>query len=388
MAKGSGKGSSGSSKGSSGGSKGASSSSKGASNNNRNGSSQGASAGNRGSTSSSSSSSKGAASSKSGGASSSGSKGASSSTSRGGPSSIGGGSSYGMSKGSFNNSIGANNKGQQATSGNGKNDNNSVASRIASVSKTLSTYKATSTPPNHNISSIGGPSMYGMSEDQYNKTINTDNYNGVIGNLQQKAQRGTLSEADRGALGKAAQDYNGLRGAGVVGATLAGTPGKWSAQKLAGAVMGEPGDYLSGMTRKAATGQLDDKRLSGQRDKLGDGGGLDSALKGALSLVGMMAPGAGMVTSAIGSGLTVGAPGHGALLNDLNVQAGNAVSQAGASHSNGNGGGKGDTASAPPRYSLPSNSDLDKSMAGDFNFNPSRFDVTPGIRAQYAWDGE
>ncbi|WP_324019916.1 hypothetical protein [Aeromonas hydrophila] len=323
-------------------------------------------------------------SSKGGGGSS---KGSGKNDSRGssGPTSLGGASSYGMGEGSFNNSIGANNKGQQATSGNGKNDNSSVASRIASVSKTLSTYKATSTPPNNNISSVGGPSMYGMSEDQYNKTINTDNYNGVIGNLQRKAQRGTLSEADRGALGKAAQDYNGLRGAGVVGATLAGPPGKWSAQKLAGAVMGEPGDYLSGMTRKAATGQLDDKRLSGQRDKLGDVGGLDSALKGALSLVGMMAPGAGMVTSAIGSGLTVGAPGHGALLSDLNAQAGNIVNQVGVSHGNG---GKGDTASAPPRYSLPSNSDLDKSMAGDFNFNPSRFDVTPGIRAQYAWDGE
>jgi hypothetical protein len=351
-------------------SKGGSSSNKGANNNNRNGSSQSASAGNRGSTSSSSS------------------KGASSSTSRGGPSSIGGGSSYGMSNGSFNGSIGANNKGQQASGGGGRNDNNSVASRISSVSKTLDNYKSTSTPPNHNISSIGGPSMYGMGDDQYNKTVNTDNYNGVIGNLQQKAQRETLSEADRVALGEATQDYNGFRGAGVVGATIAGAPGKWGAQKLAGAVMGDPGDYLSGMTRKAATGQLDDKRISGQRDQLGDGGGLDSALKGALSLVGMAAPGASMVTSAISSGLTVGAPGHGAALNDLNAQAGNAVNQAGASYSNGNGGSNGDVASSPPRYSLPSNSDLDKSMAGDFNFSPSRFDVTPGIRAKYAWDGE
>lgn len=99
-------------------------------------------------------------------------------------------------------------------------------------------------------------------------------------------------------------------------------------------------------------------------------------------------PGASQLVSGVASGLTQPASGFGAALNDLNVQAGNAVSQAGASHSNGNGGSKGDTASAPPRYSLPSNSDLDKSMAGDFNFSPSRFDVTPGIRAQYAWDGE
>ncbi|ELY1973180.1 hypothetical protein SL040_004660 [Aeromonas salmonicida] len=400
MAKGSGKGSSsGSSKGSSGGSKGASSSSKGASNNNRNGSSQGASAGNRGSTSSSSS--KGAASSKSGGASSSGSKGASSSTSRGGPSSIGGGSSYGMSKGSFNNSIGANNKGQQATSGNGKNDNNSVASRIASVSKTLSTYKATSTPPNHNISSIGGPSMYGMHDGSFggkakgalgmgpstnfNETIKTDNVNGVIGNLQRKAQSGTLTARDKTNIADASGAYNKQAGANIFGGALLGGAGK----AVAGLVgdVGNTDSYFSGIGRDAARGDFDSERLTGQRGQaLGSEGGLDSTLKTALGFLSGVVPGAGQLLSGVASGLTQPASGFGASLNDLNVQAGNNFNQAGANRSNG--GSNGDTASAPPRYSLPNNNDLDKSMAGDFNFNPSRFDVTPGIRAQYAWDGE
>ncbi|MGT9149850.1 hypothetical protein [Aeromonas hydrophila] len=400
MAKSSGNGG-GSSKGGSGSSKGGSSSSKGASNNNRNGSSQGASAGNRGSTSSSSS--KGAASSKSGGASSSSSKGAASSTSRGGPSSIGGGSSYGMSKGSFNNSIGANNKGQQASGGSGKNDNNSVASRISSVSKTLDNFKATSTPPNHNISSIGGPSMYGMHDGSlggkvkgalgmgpstnFNETIKTDNVNGVIGNLQRKAQNGTLTARDKANIADASGAFNKQAGANIFGGAILGGAGK----AVAGLVgdVGNTDSYFSGIGRDAARGDFDSERLTGQRGQsLGSEGGLDSTLKAAMGFLSGVVPGASQLVSGVASGLTQPASGFGAALNDLNVQAGNAVSQAGASHSNGNGGSKGDTASAPPRYSLPSNSDLDKSMAGDFNFSPSRFDVTPGIRAQYAWDGE
>lgn len=383
-------GNSGGSKGGNGGNKGGSSSSKGASNNNRNGSSQGASG-------------KSAASSKSGGASSSGSKGASSSTSRGGPSSIGGGSSYGMSKGSFNNSIGANNKGQQASGGSGKNDNNSVASRISSVSKTLDNYKAASTPPNHNISSIGGPSMYGMHDGSlggkvkgalgmgpstnFNETIKTDNVNGVIGNLQRKAQNGTLTARDKANIADASGAFNKQAGANIFGGAILGGAGK----AVAGLVgdVGNTDSYFSGIGRDAARGDFDSERLTGQRGQsLGSEGGLDSTLKAAMGFLSGVVPGASQLVSGVASGLTQPASGFGAALNDLNVQAGNAVSQAGASHSNGNGGSNGEVDSAPPRYSLPSNSDLDKNMAGDFNFSPSRFDVTPGIRAQYAWDGE
>lgn len=328
-----------------------------------------------------------------------GGKGGGKNDSRGssGPTSLGGASSYGMSSGSFNNSIGANNKGQQATSGNGKNDSRSVATRIASVSKTLGSYKSPSTPayarPGYGDtikaqrqqlagpgsgagpSSIGGPSMYGMEQDTYDKTINTDNYNGVIGSIQQKLQRGTLSEADRESLGKATKDYNDLRGAGVAGATIAGTPGKWGAQQLAEAAMGEPGDYLSGMTRKVAAGQLDDGRLNEQRGKLGDGSGLDSALKGALSLIGMAIPGGSLITGGIGSGLTVGAPSHGALLNNLNAQAGNAANQDDENQ------GSDNDYIAPPRQILAgvAQGNGNPSFNGG-NYDPSRFNVTAGKR--------
>lgn len=327
----------------------------------------------------------------------------SSGNSKSGPSSIGGASSYGMGKGSFNNSIGANNKGQQATSGGGRNDSNSVTSRIPSVSKTLSTYKATSTPPNHNISSVGGPSMYGMHDGSFggkikgalgfgpatnfNETIKTDNVNGVIGNLQRKAKDGTLTERDRANIRDASGAFNKQAGANIFGGALLGGAGK----AVAGLVgdVGNTDSYFSGIGRDAARGDFDSERLTGQRGQsLGSEGGLDSTLKAAMGFLSGVVPGASQLLSGVASGLTQPASGFGAALNDLNVQAGNAVSQAGASHSNGNGGSKGDTASAPPRYSLPNNNDLDKSMAGDFNFNPSRFDVTPGIRAQYAWDGE
>ncbi|MFQ1684743.1 hypothetical protein ACK38W_09915 [Aeromonas veronii] len=400
MAKSSGN-SGGGSKGGNGGSKGGSSSSKGASNNNRNGSSQGASAGNRGSTSSSSS--KSSASSKSGGASSSGSKGASSSTSRGGPSSIGGGSSYGMSNGSFGSSIGANNKGQQASGGSGRNDNNSVASRISSVSKTLDNYKSASTPPNHNISSIGGPSMYGMHDGSlggkvkgalgmgpstnFNETIKTDNVNGVIGNLQRKAQSGTLTARDKTNIVDASGAYNKQAGANILGGALLGGAGK----AVAGLVgdVGNTDSYFSGVGRDAARGDFDSERLTGQRGQsLGSEGGLDSTLKAAMGFLSGAVPGASQLVSGVASGLTQPASGFGTALNDLNARDVNAVSQAGGRYGNGNGGGNGEVDSDPPRYSLPSNSDLDKNMAGDFNFSPSRFDVTPGIRAQYAWDGE
>lgn len=325
----------------------------------------------------------------------------SSGNSKSGPSSIGGASSYGMSKGSFNNSIGANNKGQQASGGSGRNDNNSVASRISSVSKTLDNYKAASTPPNHNISSIGGPSMYGMHDGSlggkvkgalgmgpstnFNETIKTDNVNGVIGNLQRKAQSGTLTARDKTNIADVSGAYNKQAGANIFGGALLGGAGK----AVAGLVgdIGNTDSYFSGIGRDAARGDFDSERLTGQRGQaLGSEGGLDSTLKTALGFLSGVVPGAGQLLSGVASGLTQPASGFGASLNDLNVQAGNNFNQAGANRSNG--GSNGDTASAPPRYSLPNNNDLDKSMAGDFNFNPSRFDVTPGIRAQYAWDGE
>lgn len=333
----------------------------------------------------------GGSSSSSSSSKSSGNKGkndtASTSSSRGGIGPIGGGSMYGGE--SVRNAMTKDNS--------NKNGGSKVSDRLPSVSKTLGTYNKTSAPsapayarPGYGDtlnaqrnqlagpvsdggpSSMGGAASYGMSEDDFNKSIGTDNFNGVIGNLQGKARRGTLSEADRKSLANATSDYNDLRGAGIAGGTLAGTPGKWGAQQLAGAVMDAPVDYLSGMTRKAATGQLDDSRLVGQRDQVGDGGMLDSALKLGLNLAGMTLPGGSLLTSGISSGLTTGAPGFGSLLNDLNAQAGNSTEQG----PRGDGSSKGYTAPTRPNQTAP---------AGELNFDsrfydPSRFSVSAGKR--------
>ena len=273
-----------------------------------------------------------------------------------------------------------------------------VASRVSSVNQALSSYGAAPSyarsgygdtlnsqrqqaevskqGSNNSISSIGGPSMYGMGQESFDKSIGTDNFNGVIGNIQQKAQRGTASEADRASLANATSDYNNLRGAGVLGNTLAGTPGQWGAQKLASAAMDDPGDYLSGAARKAATGGLDDGRVIGQRDKIGDGGMADSAVKGGASLLGSIVPGAGLLANGISSSLTVGAPGLGELLNSINERLGNTVN---SSANNSNGSGKDYV--APPRQSLTGAQQGEGTLAFDSSYyDPSRFNVTAGKR--------
>lgn len=352
---------------------------------------QGSSANNRGS-GSSSSASKGSSSSSSSSKGSSSSKASSSSTKSG---SVGTGKASGNLAGG-NGLAGS----DSATISSTKQDSakKGVASRVSSVNQTLSSYGAAPSyaragygdmlssqrqqaevnkqGSNNSISSIGGPSMYGMGQESYDKSIGTDNFNGVLGNIQQKAQRGTASEADRASLASATGDYNNLRGVGVIGNTLAGTPGKWGAQQLAGAAMDDPGDYLSGATRKVATGGLDESRLTGQRDKIGDGGMADSAVKGGASLLGAAVPGAGLLANGISSSLTVGAPGLGALLNSINEQLGNTVN---SSASNSNGSSK--DYSAPPRQSLASIGQSEGSLAFDSSYyDPSSFNVTTGKR--------
>lgn len=312
---------------------------------------------------------------------------ASTSSSRGSIGPIGGASMYG----------GESVRSAMTKDNSNKNGGSKVSDRLASVSKALGTYKQSTAPsapayarPGYGdtinaqrnqlagslsgggANSMGSAASYGMSEDDFNKSIGTDNFNGVIGNLQNKAKRGTLSETDRQSIGRATSDYNDLRGAGIAGGALAGTPGKWGAQQLAGAVMDAPSDYLSGMTRKAATGQLDDSRLVGQRDQIGDGGMGDSALKLGLGLVGAVLPGGSLLTGGISSGLTAAAPGFGGLLNDLNTQAGNSTEQG----QGGDGSGKGYTAPTRPNQSA---------QTGELNFDsrfydPSRFSVSAGQR--------
>lgn len=275
-------------------------------------------------------------------------------------------------------------KGDQAGKG-------GVASRVSSINQTLSSYGAPSTP-NHNISSIGGPSMYGMNDGSltskvkgalgfgpstnFNETIKTDNVNGVIGNLQRKAQEGTLTARDKANIADASGAYNKQAGANIVGGTLLGGAGK-AVAGLAGDV-GNTDSYFSGIGRDTANGDFDSSRLEGQRGtQLGSEGGLDSTLKAGVSLLSGLVPGAGLVMTGAVNGLTQPASGFGAALNQLNEQAGNTVNK--GSGQIGNGSGK--DYLAPPRQSLASTGQSEGSLAFDSSYyDPSRFNVTTGKR--------
>ncbi|MDM5134073.1 hypothetical protein OB953_00410 [Aeromonas salmonicida] len=289
-----------------------------------------------------------------------------------------------------------------------------VASRVSSVGSTLSSYgsapgyaragygdtlnsqrqQAEASKPgssNHNISSIGGPSMYGMHDGSltskvkgvlglgpstnFNGTIKTDNVNGVIGNLQQKARNGTLTTRDKANIADASGAYNKQAGANIIGGTLLGGAGKAAAGLLGG--IGNTDSYFSGIGREAASGDLDSERLTGQRGQaLGSEGGLDSALKAGVGLLAGVMPGASQVLAGAAGGLTQPASGFGAVLNDLNEQAGNTIGTKGSS---GNGSDK--DYSAPPRQSLTGPTQSNGAPAFDSSYyDPSRFNVTAGQR--------
>ncbi|RQM78845.1 hypothetical protein EHZ47_01770 [Aeromonas jandaei] len=278
------------------------------------------------------------------------------------------------------------------TAGKKESSKPGVASRVSSVNQALSSYGAAPSTPNHNISSIGGPSMYGMNDGSFtskvkgafglgpstnfNETIKTDNVNGVIGNLQRKAQEGTLTARDKANIADASGAYNKQAGANVVGGTLLGGAGKAIAG-LAGDV-GNTDSYFSGIGRDAANGDLDSSRLVGQRDsQLGSEGGLDSTLKAGVNLLSGLVPGAGLVMTGAVNGLTQPASGFGAVLNQLNEQAGNTVNK--GSGQIGNGSGK--DYLAPPRQSLTGAQQGEGTLAFDSSYyDPSRFNVTAGKR--------
>lgn len=364
----------------------------------------------------SSSGGKGGGRNDSGGASSKGSSKSNSSSSKnsnntGGFSSLGGASSYGMSQDSFNNSIGANNKGQQAKSG-GKNDSGTVSQRVKSVSSVAQAIASrpsasasmlgTSVPSyarpgygdtinaqrqqlagpvSSGASSAGSAASYGMTADQFNKTIGTDNFNGTINNLEGKLARGTASETDKASIGQAASDYNDMRGAGILGRIAGGSLGKSAAQTIAGYAMGEPSDYLSGQARLAATGDLDTGRLTGQRGEVGDGSWKDSALSGVMSILGLAAPGAGMLASGAAAAITDGAPGFGGLLNNMANQAG--YSQTGDSKGGGSSGDTRGTATATNQTAAPGQAE--STLDENYRYDPTKYQFNKGARAATAW---
>lgn len=364
----------------------------------------------------SSSGGKGGGRNDSGGASSKGSSKSSSSSSKnsnntGGFSSLGGASSYGMSQGSFNNSIGANNRGQQAKSG-GKNDSGTLSQRVKSITSATQAIASRPSasasmlgtsvpsyarpgygdtinaqrqqlagPTSSGASSAGSAASYGMTEDQFNKTIGTDNFNGTINNLEGKLARGTASETDKASIGQAASDYNNMRGAGILGRIAGGSLGKSAAQTIAGYAMGEPSGYLSGQARLAASGDLDTGRLTGQRGEVGDGSWKDSALSGVMSILGLAAPGAGMLASGAAAAITDGAPGFGGLLNNMANQAG--YSQTGDSKGGGSSGDTRGTATATNQTAAPGQAE--STLDENYRYDPTKYQFNKGARAATAW---
>lgn len=272
-----------------------------------------------------------------------------------------------------------------------------IASRVSSINQTLSSYsQRQSSRPNHNISSVGGPSMYGMHDGSFggkvkgalgfgpstnfNDTIKTDNVNGVIGNLQRKAQDGTLTERDRANIRDASGAYNKQAGANIFGGTILGGAGR----ALAGLVgdVGNTNSYFSGIGRDAARGDFDSERLAGQRGQaLGSEGGLDSTLKTAMGLLSGVVPGASQVLSGVASGLTQPASGFGGLLNSLNNQAGNTTNQS-SSQSNGSSRDYG----APPRPGVaPSTEQARDEGYQAFRYDPTQYRFNQGQRATEEW---
>lgn len=329
----------------------------------------------------------GGSSSRSSSSKSSGNKGkndtASTSSSRGGIGPIGGGSMYGGE--SVRNAMTKDNS--------NKNGGSKVSERLPSVSKTLGTYKQAPAlaPVNntHQISSLGGASMYGMAEDQkgllgrlaenvgltadtpdtgFNQTINTDNVSGVIRNWEGKEKNGTLTATDKQHISQMAGGFNKQAGLNLAGYGLLGSLGGAAAKKVG--ELTAPGDYFSGTGRRIANGQLDNSRLEGSEgDVLGHGGGLDDAFKSALGLVSSFVPGLGYLTNVAGAGLTQPAAGTGSVLNGL---AGNKT----GGPVSGDGGSNDYTAPSRPNQTAP---------AGELNvdsrfYDPSRFSVSAGKR--------
>ena len=264
---------------------------------------------------------------------------------------------------------------------------------IPSVNKTLTTYKQAPL----NISSLGGASMYGMNtgtslagkigeftgitdnpDVNFNKTINTDNVNGVIRNLQEKAKTGTLTTADKKNISDMSGAYNNQAGVGIIGKMVGGLPGM--AVSAVGGAIPTKDSYFSGMGTAIAKGELDSSRLVGNEGRtLGNGGFIDKSLSAVLGGLSSFLPGAGMLTGAVSGGLTTPASGTGQLINDLNVSVGNKVPGTSKSRGEGNDHNQGSQGSSSttttPSVTQPSTAQTQPST-----YQPTRWGVTTGSR--------
>lgn len=310
-----------------------------------------------------------------------GGKGSGKNDSRGssGPTSLGGASSYGMGEGSFNNSIGANNKGQQATSGGGRNDSNSVTSRIPSISKTLSTYKATPTPKAPRQQLAGPAPNADMSEaDQraaYSAGAAVARDHGVLSNLMSRVNQGIATKDERSKLDRIESAATRHSTATVVGGTALGKPGSYIGNGLASLFDGD--DYDSQLGKRIGTGEM--KGVLGSiNDKFGQGSIADTALGVAANAASAVVPGASLVFNAISNGLR--APNASAIA-EMRKALGKPVGVSGTP-SNGSSRDYG----APPRPGVaPSTEQARDEGYQAFRYDPTQYLFNQGQRATEEW---
>ena len=270
------------------------------------------------------------------------------------------------------------------------NKNSGKASSIPSINKTLTTYKQAPL----NISSLGGASMYGMNtgtslagkigeftgvtdnpDVNFNKTINTDNVNGVIRNLQEKAKTGTLTTADKKNISDMSGAYNNQAGVGIIGKMVGGLPGM--AVSAVGSAIPTKDSYFSGMGAAIAKGELDSSRLVGNEGRtLGNGGFIDKSLSAVLGGLSSFLPGVGPVGNLLAGSLTTPASGTGQLINDLNVSVGNKVP--GTSKSQGE--GRDDYSSGSSTNTTTSGTQPSTPQTQQSTYQPTRWGVTAGSR--------
>ena len=118
---------------------------------------------------------------------------------------------------------------------------------------------------------------------------------------------------------------------------------------------------------------------TGQRGEVGDGSWKDSALNGVMSILGLAAPGAGLLTSAAGAAATSSAPGFGGLLNNMATQAG--YSQTGETPGGGSYGDTRGTATSQTAAPGQAESTLDE----NYRYDPTKYQFKDGTRAATPW---
>ncbi|SIR40252.1 hypothetical protein SAMN05880558_11334 [Aeromonas sp. RU39B] len=293
-------------------------------------------------------------------------------------------------------------------SGNLTSGNSKLTDRVASINKTLNSYGVKTASVNSNLASapsyarpgygdtlatqrnitaasapgynasgfspMGGASSYGMTEDGFNETINTDNLNGVLGNLQRKARMGTLTAQDQENINDASAAYQNRTARNVV-SSLASPVAGYIGDGIISATKKD--SYFTGVGDRLASGDYDSSRLAGQEGRsLGNEGLLDSALKIGSSLVGAAIPGMSVVAGPLTASLTTPASGTGQLLYGM---AESPIQQP-INQLTGTGGGN-NSGFTPPSRLTPSTSDLTSATPDlSFNYDPTRYGVTSGTR--------